>query len=269
MQWAFVTANYVGQALGYTQYHDVSNWMVNHHATVVQFHGPDSSKHFRELVSGIKAAGFDAVELWIGHLEPFIATPPQVAAAVEILHEQQLPVISYTAGFGQPNMSREQGTQIFEVAQALGAKVLAQGFHPSNGALINELGPQYGIRMGFENHPQKSAQEVIDLIGPFAPWVGAAIDTGWFGTQGYDAARAVYELRDHLVHIHLKDVQAVGGHHTCILGEGVVDIRGVLRTLKQIGYQGPISIEHEPYNADPMPEAIESLQRAKAWWQEA
>ncbi len=269
MQWAFVTANYVGQALGYQSYHNVSEWMVNHHATVEQFHGPQYAERFEELVSGIKAGGFDAIELWVGHLEPLTATPEMLADAVGILKKYDMPVISYTAGFGQPGVSRADAIRIFETAKALGAKVLAQGFHPANGPLVSELAAQYGIRMGLENHPHKNAQEVIDIVAPFAPWVGAAIDTGWFGTQGGDAAQAVRELRDHIVHIHLKDIVAAGGHTTCVLGEGVVDIRGVLRELKQIGYAGPISIEHEPYNYDPMPECIESLKRAKAWWAEA
>lgn len=269
MQWAFVTANYVGRALNYQSYDHVSKWMVNHTATVAQFEGPRFSEHFEELVSGIKAAGFDAIELWVGHLEPSVATPELVAEAVRILKAYDMPVISYTAGFGQPGVSRADAIHIFEVAQALGAKVLAQGFHPDNGPLVSELGAQYGIRMGLENHPHKSAQEVIDIVAPFAPWVGAAIDTGWFGTQGFDAAQAVRELRNNLIHVHLKDIRAVGGHTTCTLGDGVVDIKGVLRELKQIGYAGPISIEHEPYNYDPMPECVESLKRAKAWWAEA
>ena len=52
MQWAFVTANYVGRALGYQQYADVSNWGVNHKATVEQFHGPQFAER-RQLVPGM------------------------------------------------------------------------------------------------------------------------------------------------------------------------------------------------------------------------
>ncbi len=214
----------------------------------------------------IKQAGFDAIELWIGHLEPHIATAEQVATAVAILKKHNMPIVSYAAGFGQPGVSREAAIKVFEVAQALGARVLAQGFHASNGPLVVELGERYGIRMGLENHPHKTAQEIIDTIAPFAPWVGAAIDTGWFATQGCDAVQATRELRGHLVHVHLKDIRAIGGHATCALGDGIVDIPGVLRVLKEIGYNGAISIEHEPYNYEPMPECIESLRRAKEWW---
>jgi sugar phosphate isomerase/epimerase len=146
--------------------------------------------------------------------------------------------------------------------------VFAQGFHPANGPLVAELAARYGIRMGLENHPQKSAQEVIDIVAPFAPWVGAANDTGWFATQGYDAVRATYELRDYLVHMHLKDITVPGGHETCALGDGVVDIPGVLKALKEIGYTGAVTIEHEPYDHDPTAACALSLKRVKAWWAE-
>jgi L-ribulose-5-phosphate 3-epimerase len=265
MHWSFMTANYVGQALGYA---DNRDWMANHRATVEQFHGPAFAERFEALISGVKAAGFDAVELWVGHLDPLIATPEQVATAREILDRHGLPAISYTAGFGQPGISREDATRIFETAAALGAPVLAQGFHPANGPLVAEFSKRYGIRMGLENHPQKSAQEVIDTVAPFAPWVGAAIDTGWFATQGYDPVRAIYELHPYLVHVHLKDIRAAGAHDTCAFGDGIVDIRAVLRALKGIGWNGPISVEHEPYDYDPTDECIESLRRAKAWWDE-
>jgi sugar phosphate isomerase/epimerase len=263
MQWAFMTANYVGRALGYANNTD---WMANHRATVEAFHGPQFGERFAELIDDVKSAGFDAIELWVAHLEPLRATPEMIETANRILRERGVMLVSYTAGFGQPGVSREDATRIFEVGKALDAPVFAQGFHPDNGPLVAELGQRYGIRMGLENHPQKTAQEVIEIVAPFAPWVGSANDTGWFATQGYDAVRATHELRDYLVHMHLKDIAAAGGHETCTLGDGIVDIPGVLKALKAIGYAGAVTIEHEPYDRDPTDECRISLERAKAWW---
>ncbi|MEO7911696.1 MAG: sugar phosphate isomerase/epimerase [Roseiflexaceae bacterium] len=265
MQWAFMTANYVGRALGYANNTD---WMANHRATVEAFHGPQFGARFAEMIDDITAAGFDAIELWVAHLDPLLATPEMIAAANQILRERGVKLISYTAGFGQPGVTREDATRIFETAKAIGAPVFAQGFHPANGSLVAELGERYSIRMGLENHPHKTAQEVIDIVAPFAPWVGSANDTGWFATQGYDAVRATYELRDYLVHVHLKDITVVGGHETCALGDGVVDIPGVLKALKEIGYTGAVTIEHEPYDHDPTAACALSLKRAAAWWAE-
>ena len=170
MQWAFMTANYVGRALGYAN----TDWMANHRATVEAFHGPQFGARFAEMIDDITAAGFDAIELWVAHLEPLLATPAMIATANQILRERGVKLISYTAGFGQPGVSREDATRIFETAKAIGAPVFAQGFHPANGPLVAELGARYDIRMGLENHLQKTAQEVIDIVAPFAPWVGSA-----------------------------------------------------------------------------------------------
>jgi sugar phosphate isomerase/epimerase len=95
--------------------------------------------------------------------------------------------------------------------------------------------------------------------------VGVCLDTGWFGTHGYDGAQAIEELAPRLFHIHLKDVRAVGGHDTCRYGEGVVDIRDCVETLKRIGYGGAISIEHEPDLFDPTDDIRSSYEMLKGW----
>ena len=65
----------------------------------------------------------------------------------------------------------------------------------------------------YENHPEKSPQEVLALIGDADDVLGAAIDTGWWATQGYDPVQAIRDLRERLFHVHLKDVEAAGHPH--------------------------------------------------------
>jgi L-ribulose-5-phosphate 3-epimerase len=55
-----------------------------------------------------------------------------------------------------------------------------------------------------------------------------------------------------VLHVHLKDVRAGGEpHETCGFSEGIVDVRECVRALERIGYEGAISIEHEPETYDP------------------
>jgi sugar phosphate isomerase/epimerase len=95
--------------------------------------------------------------------------------------------------------------------------------------------------------------------------LGATIDTGWWATQGYDAARAIEELGDHVWHVHLKDVLALDEpHETCRYGEGIVPIERCVEALRGIGYDGVVSVEHEPETWDPSEECRlmrESLER--------
>ncbi|WP_067621020.1 sugar phosphate isomerase/epimerase family protein [Alicyclobacillus acidiphilus] len=266
MRFACMTANYVAREVGYQANTVSHDWGICHTATVDAFHGARFEDKFEALISDIRDIGFDAIELWVAHLDPFRATPSMIGQAVSIVERYGVEIIGYTAGFGTPGVSREDALRVFETAQAIGAKVLAQGFHPANGELVQELCTRYNIRVGLENHPEKEPQEVIEKVKPFYPWIGSANDTGWFATHGYDAARATRELRDVLIHVHLKDILAVGGHDTCALGDGIVDIRGVMQALQDMDYDGIITIEHEPMDHDPTEDCRTSLLRAQQWW---
>jgi sugar phosphate isomerase/epimerase len=95
--------------------------------------------------------------------------------------------------------------------------------------------------------------------------MGVAFDTGWAGTQGFDAADAVRDLDDLLYDVHLKDVESAGAHETCVLGDGVVDVRACLRALDDIGFDGWVTVEHEPFDRNPMPEVERSVERLREW----
>jgi L-ribulose-5-phosphate 3-epimerase len=55
------------------------------------------------------------------------------------------------------------------------------------------------------------------------------------------------------------------GHETCRYGAGIVNIKGCVDVLKEIGYQGPISIEHEPEDFDPRPDVAASKKMLDEW----
>ena len=96
--------------------------------------------------------------------------------------------------------------------------------------------------------------------------IGVTVDTGWFGTQGYDAARAIEELGDRVAHVHLKDVRHTGQpHDTCGYGDGVVPLQDCVEALERIGYRGGISVEHEPDSYDPRPEIRRARELLDGW----
>ena len=78
--------------------------------------------------------------------------------------------------------------------------------------------------------------------------LGAAVDTGWWATQGYDPVAAIDELSDRLFHVHLKDVEAPGTHIACMHREGCAKIAACVEKLLEIGYSGPVSIEHHTFD---------------------
>jgi sugar phosphate isomerase/epimerase len=122
------------------------------------------------------------------------------------------------------------------------------------------------VRFGYENHPERTSAELLDKIGDEdEDVIGACLDTGWFGTYGYDAAQALREVGPRLIYLHLKDVAAKGGHDTVRLGTGVVPVKACVQVVKELGYKGGISIEHEPEHFNPDEDVKAGLELVREW----
>lgn len=264
MDVSFITANYVAREVGYAL--RPFNWGAADRATVEAFHGPQYATKFDELCRLVTGAGFTAIDVWVAHLNPFVATRSMVDEAAAILRQHGLRVVAYTGGLGRPELTPADAEKVYETARAIGAPLLGVGLHPTNARLAYELGKAYGIKYAIENHPEKSPRELLARIGEYGEVIGVTQDTGFWGMFGYDAVTATHELKDHLLHMHLKQVQqTLDGWHSCAYDEGVVDIPGVVNTLKEIGYQGAISVEHEPANEDPTPAVVHSAELLRKW----
>jgi sugar phosphate isomerase/epimerase len=258
-----MSANYVAQQVGY---HMTEGWGQGDRATQAHFRPLETfAPRFEEVLRDVRALGFYAIDLWLGHLHPDWATPEHITIARDLLARYELPVISLAGGFGETPGAFERTCKL---ATALGTRVLGGGtglLQKDHAALVRLL-EQYDLLLAVENHPEKTPADLIARMGDTARGrIGAAVDTGWFGTQGYPVPRALAELAPYLIHVHLKDVDEVGAHRTVGLGAGVVDIEGCVRALQGIGYDGGISIEHEPDDRDPGPECRDSLILLEGW----
>jgi L-ribulose-5-phosphate 3-epimerase len=240
---SFMSANYVAREVGYAMH----GWGHGDKATNEAFAPLETyGDKLDELLGDIASLGFAAVDIWGAHLSPDWATDEHVEIAQELLRKHGLTVTSYATWVGPSNIERS-----CELALALDTDLLGGGFSGEPGALAPTL-EKYGVRLGIENHPEKTPADVLAKIDRGGERFGATVDTGWWGTQGYDAARAIEELGEHVWHVHLKDVLAVGEpHETCRWGEGIVPIDECLRVLERIGYTGAIAVEHEPETFDP------------------
>jgi sugar phosphate isomerase/epimerase len=169
-------------------------------------------------------------------------------------------VTTYAAWVEPSNIERS-----CELALALGTSIIGAGFSGDPQELAPVL-EKYDVRLGIENHPERTPQEVLEKIAAGGPMFGATVDTGWWGTQGYDPARAIEELGGHVLHVHLKDVLALGEpHETCRWGEGIVPVEECVRTLQRMGYTGALAVEHEPETFDPSDDARSMREQLAGW----
>ncbi len=259
---SFITANFVARELNYRM---TDGWMQGDTATQQHFQPLATfAPRFEAMLKEIAAMGFDRLDLWGAHLHPNWATDEHLRQAKQLLQANGLRVSSLAAWCG--SLSDVEG--FCRVAVGLGADLIAGGAPVLATDRLETVAllKTHGLRLGLENHPEKSAGEVLERIGDGADGaVGAACDTGWWATQGASAPEALRELRDHLMTVHLKDILAAGAHETCRFGTGIADIQACARALQEIGYQGVIGIEHEPETHDPTEDVIASKRLLETW----
>jgi L-ribulose-5-phosphate 3-epimerase len=272
---SFMSANFVARELNYRM---TNGWGEGDTATQNFFRPEETfAERFDAMLAEVSGLGFTAIDLWTAQLSPAWATPRQIEEARRLLTKHNLRITSLAAWLPD---DLELVEKTCRMARELDAKIIGAG---CASILLNERRvdflrflEKYELVFGYENHPEKTPEEVLEKIGPDENGrIGVALDTGWFGTQQFDAAEAVKRLSSRIALVHLKDIHnpekgfgptlKAMGHETCALGDGVVPVEQCVSVLKTLGYEGGISIEHEPEHHNPLPEVQESFKRLKAW----
>lgn len=254
---AFTTANYVARQTGWAMH----GWghgdrLTNEWFAPLETYG----ERLDELLRDVRALGFEAVDLWGAHLGADWATDEHVAVANELLARHGLTVTTYATWVGPSNVRRA-----CELARGLGVDTIGAGFSGDPAQLAPVL-REHGVRLAIENHPERTPQDILAKIEAGDGTMVATVDTGWWATQGYDPARAIEELGEHVAHVHLKDVlHEDEPHETCPWGEGIVDVQGCVRALQRIGYAGAYVVEHEPEDHDPSAECASMREQLAGW----
>ncbi len=246
MKIAFNTANLVARVSGY--HFELKHWGEQHARTVRE----TDEAAWRAICHDIAGAGSWAVEVWEAHAAPEALNEEKAAAWKRILDEAGLTPVGYAG---------KLSSRTVQICRWLGIPCINGGLGSLSLADADTLCQSSGVRFHFENHPEKSAEEILAKIDGGSEWVGVCIDTGWLGTQAISAPDAIRTLGLLVRHVHIKDVKAHGGHETCLLGSGIVDVGGCLQALRDMGYEGWYSWEDEPEDRNPLDSAVQNRQR--------
>ena len=190
----------------------------------------------------------------------------------------------YGFEIAQDNAERiEKTKRIIDLAVEFGAKVVTthigvipeEKTHPRYEVMLAALtecglyAKKKGVTLAIETGPEK-AKTLLSFIEDTKGGVGVNLDPANFTmVTGQDAVEAVYLLKDYIVHTHAKDgrmlnknqnptdvyhafavggvdaLNACEGFKELPLGEGDVDWDNYLKALKEIGYDGFLTIERE------------------------
>src|SRR5262249_32126209 len=107
-------------------------------------------------------------------------------------------------------------------------------------------------------------EHILAICEAVGPELKVTFDAGNFLLAGEDSVAALDRLAPRVAHVHFKDWKVVPPGTACAypgvdgrlyqgtaLGDGIVNLRGVLGRLQDLGYGGAISVEYEgPGNAE-------------------
>ncbi len=257
MRLSYVTANLIGQPSGWSGEDD---WGALDEKMVAQ----TTPESFRQVCRSVRAMGFEGIEVYTGHCSYISHGLDHAEAIRRVCEDEGLTVVGYAGGFGFPEGTRDDWQRTFSMCRALGAPLMTGGIAGEWDSAADMLREE-GLVIAYENHPEKTADEILEKIGSRGDVIKVGLDTGNITSQGGDALEAAVRLYDRIAHVHLKDVREVSGHSTLALGRGVAKVREVVMHLIERDYDGWASIEHEPFERSPDTEVAESLETVRKW----
>jgi len=176
-----------------------------------------------------------------------------------------LDCIKLARKLGVSNISTEPGGPV--ISQGLSENELLRIFE--NG--INEIlktAENENVTVLVEPEPGlliENSEQFIKFIKNFdSKHIGLNFDIGHFFCVGEDPSQVIYKLSEYVRHVHLEDIAADRTHHHLMLGEGAIDIESVFKSMKDIGYEGFITIELYPYQECPINAAKNAMKFIKS-----
>jgi sugar phosphate isomerase/epimerase len=126
-----------------------------------------------------------------------------------------------------------------------------------------------GVNLLVEPEPDlliERPEEFEELAAGLAhPRLALNFDIGHFFCAGVDPAQAVRRLAHHIRHVHLEDIAASREHRHLVPGRGAIDLEDVLGALADVGYNGWVTVELYPYEAQAREVAEEALKYLSKW----
>ena len=162
---------------------------------------------------------------------------------------------------GSPSVSLCPGMTLFDGDTQIGWKQLFKSFqeieeYNQDKKLLLLIEPAHR----FESNLILTVEDCLRMLNELhSNQFGILLDTGHANVNGEDFKVIIPKCKGIPLHIHLDDNQGDADAHQ-IPGKGNVDFQGLFQALKDINYQGFISVElGGAYNMDPTKACKESL----------
>jgi inosose dehydratase len=222
-----------------------------------------------QAIADVGAAGFQGVELFDGSLVDYADDIPALRRHLDAAGVSLVGV--YSGGnFIFPDILDEELWRIDRAAQVAAAAggehlVVGGGAKRAGGVRdgdyerlaaaldrVCDIAEGHALKAHFHPHLTTIAESPEQVDRVFAlTRIGFCPDTAHLAAGGGDPAAMIRKHFDRISYVHLKDVRR-NPFAFVPLGEGDLDMAGIVRTLAELGYQGWVTVELDSH---PQPRA--------------
>lgn len=247
--------------------------------------------HLGEALEELSHAGYSGVELQPHHTRVLMADEEERARFREALSRHGQAVAAVMSGYLWDEATAHAHLLAIDLAAELGCDrivVLPPQSHMADlGRFqrllleVAEVASDHGVRLAVHHHAGTvidTAPKIDAFLGSVAhPSVGLCFDTAHYALFADDEVDAVEKLAGRISHVHLKDLvcraselafvpDMLNGQQSFrVPGDGVLDLAACLRVLRDLEYDGWVSVELENFSRA----RLESLEVALAFAKES
>jgi sugar phosphate isomerase/epimerase len=193
---------------------------------------------------------------------PLDAKPAAIKAFLSLCKDYDVTPLAW--GVQSFTKDHDANKRVFEFGKALGLKMFSASPTRDSFDSLDKLCAEYKIAIGIHPHgpigrdkldPWYSAEIILEAVKDHHALIGACLDTGHLIRAAQlgkklDPAKQVRVMGARNFGMHLKDHDNKR-QTDVIYGKGVLDVPAVIAALREVKFQGLISIEYEASADEP------------------
>jgi sugar phosphate isomerase/epimerase len=223
-------------------------------------------KQLDQVLERIRDLGLHYAEFYRDHV-PVTSTDDQIKAIRRLCREYEVTPIAF--GVERFTKDHDANRRIFEFARNLGVRYLSADPDPESFGSLDKLVGEFNISIAIHPHGPINAKElhryftaerIMAAVREHDRRIGSCLDTGHLirsaqepFNEKLDPPAQIRAMGNRNFGIHLKDHDNQN-RRDVPFGKGPLDVLAVLRALREVKFQGYISIEYEANPDNPMPD---------------
>ncbi|MBC8105123.1 MAG: sugar phosphate isomerase/epimerase [Anaerolineae bacterium] len=219
-------------------------------------------RHFKEVpafIEQLKSTGVSATEICAVHAD--FSAPATFAKTIEQFKKADVKLVAIGVEYLSGNTEKDQPR--FEFCKQAGIKHMSISFQPESMwdglKNIEKLADQYDLKLSIHNHGGYdwlgNATILKYIFSKTSERIGLHLDTAWAIDAKQDPIKLAEQFSKRLYGVHVKDFVYDRARipSDVIIGTGNLDLPKLMTSLQQMNFSGPLVIEYEGDEQNPVP----------------